>query len=452
MLPPFEYKKARIQACFHVQVEFDTVPPDVRTPGDVRVNARVIRIFRGSSSLRVGDRVEFAVSSRRKQDGYPAPGGVLWTDYARLVGARYMEVYLNGKPPDCPVALWQSEILETACDTPVLPCTPADSLDELVGVLAGGRFLGRPVRARFSNDPSEASALRIDSAVRTIGGTPTDLQNTSEDQVSGNCNFRLGDGILTVYRDANAIDIEGPPAGVLRLMYAVCGLPITEYTGAIQRRTGKPETEAIVESVDHVQTSLSYANKLAEAGENDGALFMLDLSIPGLERLALQERHLDQLKTLATALVTRGTVLDRLDQDATAQALFQRANELMAEADRGRNAAYRWAVEYLDRAKKEDRAGRHRSAAGLFGQVITSLEQLVNRDGRVDLGAQLAKALVGRANALTQLGEAKAALPLCGRAIAILEPMVHIDKRLALEPDLLTAKYLKSLAESGSPS
>src|SRR5262249_29663461 len=170
-------------------------------------------------------------SSRRQQDGLPPPGGVTWTDYARLVGARYMEVYLNGKPPDCSVALWQSTIIETACDTPALPCTPADSLDELVGVLAGGCFQGRSVRARICNHPDEASALRFENALRSLEGAPRDVQSSSEDREAGNCQFRIGDDILTVCRDASAIDVEGPPAVVLRVMYAMCGIPTAKATG-----------------------------------------------------------------------------------------------------------------------------------------------------------------------------------------------------------------------------
>jgi hypothetical protein len=39
MLPPFEYKKARIQVRFHVQVELLSVSRDARTPGGVRVSS-----------------------------------------------------------------------------------------------------------------------------------------------------------------------------------------------------------------------------------------------------------------------------------------------------------------------------------------------------------------------------------------------------------------------------
>src|SRR5262249_6489673 len=154
--------------------------------------------------------------------------------------------------------------------------------------------------------------------------------------------------------------------------------------------------------------SLSYATKLAGAGENDGALFMLDLAIPDLDRLtSIEERH-DLVATLATALVTKGTVMSRLGDEATSRPFFQRANALMAPAGRGdpgRNAVFRWVMnEYVNRAKEEDRAGRHRSAAALFGQAVTLLEQLVNNEGRYELGAELAKALVGQAHALTQIG------------------------------------------------
>jgi hypothetical protein len=450
MLPPFEYKKARILARFHVQVELDSVPDIALTPGEVRVGGRVNRVFRGDPDLRCCDPVEFAVSVYRQQDDLPV-GGICWTNFDALRGARFMEVYLTGKPPNCSVARWQSKIIEKPCDTPALPCTPADSLDELVGVLADGCFQGRSVRARICNHPGEASAMLFEKALCSMDAAPMEHQNTSEDKGAGNCQFRIGDAILTVCRDASAIDVEGPPAVVLRVMYAVCGIPITKDTGSIHWRKVMPKPEAIMESVDPLQTSLAYANILAEGGENDGALFMLDLAIPGLDQLALKEGRHDLLESFVAALVTKGIVISRLGHDATAHALFQRANELMTDADRDRNAAYRWLVKYLDLAEKEGRASQHRSAAGLFGQAVALLEQLVNRGGRVDLRGQLAQALVRQANALTKLGQDAAAVQLCDRVITILEPMVQIQKRRAFEPDLATAKGLKHRARLGSP-
>jgi hypothetical protein len=47
-------------------------------------------------------------------------GGTRWTDYAALRAAAYLEVFLDGQPPACKVALWQLAIIPAPTDRPTL--------------------------------------------------------------------------------------------------------------------------------------------------------------------------------------------------------------------------------------------------------------------------------------------------------------------------------------------
>lgn len=110
MLQADFYLMARHEARFHVQVEVITVSPVERTPGPVRLDARVIQVFRGDRTLKAGDRVTFEEHVMRPGDSIPC-GGILWKEGGALQQARYLEVFLNGDPPECAVPLCQSEVI-----------------------------------------------------------------------------------------------------------------------------------------------------------------------------------------------------------------------------------------------------------------------------------------------------------------------------------------------------
>lgn len=94
----------------------------MRTPDRVRVNAEIIRVFRGEPRLVPGDRVHFSVSvltGDEELDRVPI-GGSIWTNYAALQSARFLEAFLDGTPPDCEIRLWQLAILDTPTDRPTM--------------------------------------------------------------------------------------------------------------------------------------------------------------------------------------------------------------------------------------------------------------------------------------------------------------------------------------------
>lgn len=119
MLPASAYLDARAAADWHAQVELLEVANDMETPGPVPVRSRIIRLFRSTPLISVGNEIMFQVDVICPGDDMPA-GGTIWTDYARLLTIPYMEVYLNhtGELPNCEIALWQSRLLDEPSDLP----------------------------------------------------------------------------------------------------------------------------------------------------------------------------------------------------------------------------------------------------------------------------------------------------------------------------------------------
>jgi hypothetical protein len=126
MLPQSRYQQARSEAVFHVQVKVLQVEAGMPTPARVRVDAEVVRVFRGEHAMKSGDRVHFSVSvltGDEELDCVPV-GGTIWTNYAALQLARFLEVFLDGTPPACEIRLWQQTILEAPTAQPIMSVQP----------------------------------------------------------------------------------------------------------------------------------------------------------------------------------------------------------------------------------------------------------------------------------------------------------------------------------------
>ncbi len=126
MLPLHRYEQARRDAEFHVQVQIQNVQDNVQTPGQARVDAKVVRTFRGEPSLKPGDDVRFMVSVLTGNENleHVPIGGTIWTNYQELQAAEYLEVFLDGLPPECAIALWQQAIIKAPTDSPTMTCPP----------------------------------------------------------------------------------------------------------------------------------------------------------------------------------------------------------------------------------------------------------------------------------------------------------------------------------------
>ena len=107
---------ARLRARFHAQVQVEHKAGTHQTPGAVPVKGRVVRVFRSGGALKVGDEVQFSVHVYR-------PGDDIWEGpafmrYDTFMQAKYMEVYLNGNPPQCEVALDECVTIEAPSRRP----------------------------------------------------------------------------------------------------------------------------------------------------------------------------------------------------------------------------------------------------------------------------------------------------------------------------------------------
>jgi hypothetical protein len=95
---------ARLRARFHVQLELTYLPSEFQTPTAITVEGFVIHVFRGGSSLSLGDKLTFDVNVCRRGDLIP-PFGPTYQLYDKFLRARYVETFLNGTPPRCGVAV-----------------------------------------------------------------------------------------------------------------------------------------------------------------------------------------------------------------------------------------------------------------------------------------------------------------------------------------------------------
>lgn len=122
-LPPESYEKARREAQLHVQVELNPVSEKVEERCEYfPLTGKIVRIFRGHRICRVGDILNFdvAVISDDYSPIFFPPGGTIWLRYSDLLSNKYIEVYLNGKPPNCHVALCQYSLIPAPTEEPVM--------------------------------------------------------------------------------------------------------------------------------------------------------------------------------------------------------------------------------------------------------------------------------------------------------------------------------------------
>ena len=115
MMTPEEYRKAREDAEFHLQLEVKKMTPPERTPGLCAVEGTVARVFRGK--LAPGTPMKLVVSCKRR-DERARPGGEHWIFTEDLAGARFLEAYVNREAQGYAIAAWQSAIIAAPSDRP----------------------------------------------------------------------------------------------------------------------------------------------------------------------------------------------------------------------------------------------------------------------------------------------------------------------------------------------
>ncbi len=117
-IPQDEVERKRAAARFHLQIELGERPGKHVSTGPALVRGRVLRIFRGDSSIRPGDPLSFDLNVC--SPGETPPPGSAHVSYDALLHARHMEVFLNGTPPRCDLVEDGWAVLSETSEGPVL--------------------------------------------------------------------------------------------------------------------------------------------------------------------------------------------------------------------------------------------------------------------------------------------------------------------------------------------
>lgn len=130
-LPPSAYAEARARARYHLQLQIDSLPESVNTPGITTIRGTVTRIFRGDRALRPGDTVQFQIGVARAGDDIPC-GPTIWADLDRLRSAPVLEAFLSGDPPSLTLERDQFELLSESSERPLMPDDSAQGIESAV--------------------------------------------------------------------------------------------------------------------------------------------------------------------------------------------------------------------------------------------------------------------------------------------------------------------------------
>ena len=85
------------------------------------VAGQVVRVFRSDGSLSLGQDVTFAVNVCQRGDRIvPGPSFLFYDNFIR---ASHMEVFLEGSPPKCKVAMDECIVLEAPTTRPQIPAS-----------------------------------------------------------------------------------------------------------------------------------------------------------------------------------------------------------------------------------------------------------------------------------------------------------------------------------------
>lgn len=108
---------ARTTAPYHVQLQLEGKSAPSRSPSEVVLQGRVVRIFRGDGRLGSGDCVAFKLWVCQPGD---APTGPAFIYYEAFMQATHIEAYLYGTPPNCQLAAHEFEALNGPTDEPMM--------------------------------------------------------------------------------------------------------------------------------------------------------------------------------------------------------------------------------------------------------------------------------------------------------------------------------------------
>jgi hypothetical protein len=138
-MPLYAYTRRRLDARYHVQVKL-THHTSAQATDIVPVQGYVATIFRGDDKLKCGNEVRFSAAVYRNVEEI-FPSGWLWTQLDSFNKAEYLEVFLNGVPPDCELADYKILIIDAPTESPI---AQLPSEDEYLEQFAEFNSRGRP--------------------------------------------------------------------------------------------------------------------------------------------------------------------------------------------------------------------------------------------------------------------------------------------------------------------
>lgn len=123
MLAPESYEQARKNALLHIQIELDPIDLKIEERElNFSITGKIVRIFRGNQICQLEKFINFDIAVC-SSDAPVLMSGILWLNYSDLLDRKYLEVYLDGKPPNCSVALFQYKSIEAPTEQPVMLST-----------------------------------------------------------------------------------------------------------------------------------------------------------------------------------------------------------------------------------------------------------------------------------------------------------------------------------------
>ncbi len=119
-IPAYERQKAFESASLHALVALESIEDLADRPyATIRVVGKVAKIFGGAGLTRVGESAAFDLPVVRKGVAdIPMGGSICW--YEDLLNTQFIEVCLDGKPPDFCLAADLYEVIDRETDEPAI--------------------------------------------------------------------------------------------------------------------------------------------------------------------------------------------------------------------------------------------------------------------------------------------------------------------------------------------
>lgn len=120
-LHPDEYRNARREAPYHLQVKVTRVTTSITRRNRCEIEARVVTEFRDTQGdMGAGTPIRFTIPCYHRADAFPG-GCTPWALSARIKAAKYMETYMTRRNGKLQLALWQWKAISSPSNAPQFP-------------------------------------------------------------------------------------------------------------------------------------------------------------------------------------------------------------------------------------------------------------------------------------------------------------------------------------------